>query len=219
MSMIEIIPTILAKSFEQFEGLIRKYEPFFNRVSIDISDGNFTPTKTISGYEEISKIETDLNFDIHLMVSMPTETIKQWLSTKADRYFIHLENGLASCEKMIGYIHGAGKQIGIVLNPKTEIEKLDSVVDKIDYIQIMTVDPGFYGATFLDSMVDRVRIVKKLYPNKTIVVDGGVNLGNVERLLKAGVSIFLIGTYFLKSDDIKKSLDDLNKLINNISYA
>ncbi|HAU07516.1 MAG: Ribulose-phosphate 3-epimerase [Candidatus Yanofskybacteria bacterium GW2011_GWF1_44_227] len=217
--MIEIIPSIIAKSFDQLEGFIRKYEPFFNRVSIDISDGNFTPTRTISGYEEIPRIETDLSFDVHLMVSMPGETIKQWLETKVDRYFIHLENGLPTCEKMIGYIHEAGKQVGVVVNPTTAIDRLSEVIDKVDYVQLMTVDPGFYGNKFLDQVVDNIREVKKIYPNKTIAVDGGVNLGNIEKLVKAGVSIFIMGTYFLKSEDIKKSLDDLNKSINNTLYA
>ncbi|MBX4211765.1 MAG: hypothetical protein KW806_03195 [Candidatus Yanofskybacteria bacterium] len=90
--MIEIVPSILAKTHEEFETLVRKFEPHVTRVHLDIIDGEFANNKTICGFEELRLITTSLSFDVHLMVRTPSKNLAEWYQTKADRFIIHPES-------------------------------------------------------------------------------------------------------------------------------
>src|SRR3989338_10021837 len=140
--MIKIIPSILAKTPEEFEKMIRMVEPYVDRVQLDIADGDFVSTKTISGYEELKKIETKVEFDVHLMVSRPEDQMYFWYETKASRFLIHAEtdHGHAS---LIDQIHFNGKKAGLVLNPETQIEKITELIDGIDFVIFSIWVSGF----------------------------------------------------------------------------
>lgn len=115
--MIEIIPAILTKTFDEFEKMVRRVEPFVERVALDIADESFTPSSTIKGHEELLKIETPVKFDVHLMIVHPSEEMYCWYKTKADRFFIHAENN-SNLGELINQIHMNHRKVGLVLNPE-----------------------------------------------------------------------------------------------------
>src|SRR3990167_2753094 len=162
--MVKIIPSILAKTPEEFEKLLKSVEPYVDRVHLDIGDGDFVPTKTISGYEQLINMETKVNFDIHLMVSRPEDQMYFWYKTKADRFLIHAETDHGH-SNLINQIHLNGRKVGLVLNPETQVEKIRSVIDDIDFVQFMTVYPGFYGSDFEEGVANKILEFHGEYPN------------------------------------------------------
>ena len=212
--MIKIIPSILAKTSEEFEKMVRMVEPYVERVQLDIADGDFVSTKTISGYEELKKIETKVEFDVHLMVSRPEDQMYFWYETKASRFLIHAEtdHGHAS---LIDQIHFNDKKAGLVLNPETQIEKITELIDGIDFVQFMTVAPGFYGSQFEESVINKILEFHGQYPSVPIFADGGINPETILRLMAVGVTSFVVGSYIMNSPDVGKAIEELSKMSNN----
>ena len=213
--MIKIIPSILAKTPEEFEKMIRMVEPYVDRVHLDVADGDFVSTKTISGYEELKKIDTKLYFDVHLMVSRPEDQMYFWYETKADRFLINAETDHGHAN-LIEQIHFNGKKAGLVLNPETQVDKIVELIDLIDFVQFMTVNPGFYGSEFVDGVVNKILEFHGQYPNMLIMVDGGVNLETARHLIAVGATTLVTGSYILESQDVGKAIEELNKISNNI---
>jgi ribulose-phosphate 3-epimerase len=212
--MIEIIPTIFAKTSEEFSNIVRRYEPYFIRASIDVSDGISTNEKTVSGYEELRKISSTLKFDTHLMVENPQDKMADWRGVPVDRFFIHIENNKGVIASLANNLHFNGKKIGLVINPDTDINEIREFVDLVDIVQFMTVQPGAYGRDFIRSVLDKMASFRELYPNVPIAVDGGINLETAMNVREAGATIFFVGSYFHNSSDIKKSLADLGEILN-----
>lgn len=212
--MIEIIPSILAGSYEEFETLIKKVEPFVERVSLDISDGVFTPSLTIKGYEEVNKINTPLKFDVHLMIRRPSEQMYNWYKTKADRFFIHIEDDY-NIKNILDQIHFNQRKVGLVLNPETKIDDAIEFIDSIDYIQFMCVHPGFYGRTFVEDVIDKISSFHENYPGVPIAVDGGINPETASKVIAAGASILIAGSYIFQSSDAGKAIEELKKATRN----
>ncbi len=208
--MIKIIPAILAKSYVEFEEMVRKIEPHADLVHLDIADGEFVPNKTIGGYEELMKIDTKLNFEIHLMINNPESQIGQWLRTKAIRYLIHWES-TAEIDTVISEFGVNGKEIGFVFNPQTDWSAIEPYIDRINLVQFMTVDPGFYGSLFLPEVLEKVRKFHAQYPSKRIQVDGGIHSSTIQAVIETGASSVVLGSHiFSEGRDIGEALKELN---------
>ena len=213
--MIKIIPSILATTKEEFERLLRSVEPYVDRVHLDIGDGDFVPTKTISGYEELIKMETKVNFDVHLMVSRPEDQMYFWYKTKADRFLIHAETDHGH-RNLIDQIHLNGRQAGLVLNPETQVEKIVELIEDIDFVQFMTVHPGNYGGEFVESVIDKILDFHGQYPNVPIMVDGAIHSETARRAIAVGASILVVGTHILQEgNDAGKAIEELKQISNN----
>ncbi len=210
--MIEIIPSILAKTSEEFEKLLRMVEPYVDRVHLDIGDGDFVPTKTISGYEELIKMETKAKFDVHLMVSRPEDQMYFWYKTKADRFLIHAETDHGH-KNLVDQIHFNGRKVGMVLNPETQFEKIAELIDDIDFVQFMTVHPGNYGGEFVENVIDKILDFHGQYPNIPIMVDGAIHTETARRVVAVGASILVVGTHILnEGNDAGKAIEELLKI-------
>lgn len=212
--MNKIIPSIIANSAEEFEKMIKLMEPYVDRIHLDVMDGVFVPNKTVSGYEELSKMETKLNFDVHLMVNNPEDQMYFWYQTKADRFLVHVESQ-ADLRGLIDQIHSNNKMVGLVLNPATPAEVMHEFVDDIDFVQFMTVDPGQYGADFIEEVVSKIENFHAKYPSTPIGVDGGVSPQTAPKLLAAGVSVFVVGSYIFSAADVGKAIAELQDAVQN----
>lgn len=216
--MIEVVPSILVATKEEFEALVRKLEPVTNRVHLDILDGIFTSTqKTISGYEEVLALDTrpngssgraKLQFDVHLMVAHPQELMAQWFKTKVDRIFIQAE-AQGDIKELLLEIKCQGRKAGLSLNPETSVDTITECLPMLDYVQFMTIHPGAYGRPFLADTVDKILNFHDLYPDITIAVDGGMNPQTARLVRNAGASIIISGSYVEKSSDMVKAIAEL----------
>ncbi|MDP3697680.1 MAG: ribulose-phosphate 3-epimerase [Candidatus Taylorbacteria bacterium] len=220
--MIEVIPAILTDSSLKFKELVRKLEPYTRRIHIDIADGDFVPNKTVRGYEELREIEASVKFDIHLMVEKPEEHLKEWLHTHADRFIIHAESK-SDLAAVIDELHKNRRKVGMALNPETSVDKVEpylpqtsrSLASGIDFVQFMTVHPGFQGGSFVKEVVDKIAAFHKGNPGIIIMSDGGTTPETVPGLVQAGVSELVSGSYIINSGNIEKTINQIEEAANN----
>lgn len=192
--------------------MVRAIEPYTDLVQLDIADGKFVPNTTISGYQELKEIETNLNFEIHLMVENPGIYFEPWSKIKkAIRFLIHWES-TDDFSALINQFKINGQELGCVFNPETDYNVIEPYIDKIKLVQFMTVNPGFQGASFLPEVLEKIRDFHLKFPQKIIQVDGGVKPEIIKSLELVGVSQAAVGSYIFKSNDIKKAM---KKLLNS----
>ena len=213
MSNIKIAPSILSADFSKLGSEIQDLEKAkADLIHIDVMDGHFVPNITI-GPEVISKLRkyTSLPFDVHLMISPVDNFIKDFAEAGADIITIHPEatNDLVNSIKKI---KSYNKKAGISLNPETSVEKVLTVLNLIDLVLIMSVNPGFGGQKFIKETLEKVKILKKEIDSKNlktqIEIDGGINFENAKIAKEAGVNIIVSGTTIFKENggDLKKNI-------------
>ena len=210
--MIEIIPAILTKDSSEFADMVKEIMPFSKKIHLDIADGVFVPNKTIGGIEELKAVEGGLEITVHLMIKNPEEQISDWLKTSAVGYVFHIE-ATEKAGELIKIIKENKKKIGIALNPKTPIETVAPYLNQIDFAHFMAVEPGFYGSKFVDSVLAKIVEFHKLYPNVLISIDGGVTPDTAPKLVKAGASMLISGSYIFKSADIGEAIKNLQEAV------
>jgi len=213
MSSIKISPSILSADFSKLGSEIENLEKAgANLIHIDVMDGHFVPNITI-GPEVIAKLRkyTILPFDVHLMISPVNNFIKNFAQAGADIITIHPEatNDLVSSIKII---KSYKKKVGVSLNPETSVNKVLPVLNLIDLVLVMSVNPGFGGQKFIEKTLEKVKILRKEIDSngfKTqIEIDGGINFTNAKMAIKAGVDILVSGTTIFKENqgDLKKNI-------------
>ena len=213
MSNIKISPSILSADFSKLGSEIKDLEKAnADLIHIDVMDGHFVPNITI-GPDVINKLRkyTKLPFDVHLMISPVHKYIKNFAEAGADIITIHPEatNDLVgSIKKIKSY----NKKAGVSLNPETSVEKVLPILNLIDLVLVMSVNPGFGGQKFIKDSLNKVKILRKEIDSKKlkteIEIDGGINFENATMAKEAGVDILVSGTTIFKDNggDLKKNI-------------
>jgi len=213
MTNIKISPSILSADFSKLGSEIQDLEKAeADLIHIDVMDGHFVPNITI-GPDVISKLRkyTSLPFDVHLMISPVHNFIKNFAEAGADIITIHPEatNDLVSSIKEI---KSYNKKAGVSLNPGTSVDKVLPVLNLIDLVLVMSVNPGFGGQKFMEETLEKVKILRKeidLKKHKVqIEIDGGINFKNSKMARNAGVDILVSGTTIFKENEgnLKKNI-------------
>ena len=213
MSNIKISPSILSADFSKLGSEIQNLEKAkADLIHIDVMDGHFVQNITI-GPEVISKLRkcTSLPFDVHLMISPVDNFIKNFAEAGADIITFHPEatNDLVNTIKKI---KSYNKKVGVSLNPETPVEKVLSVLNLIDLVLIMSVNPGFAGQKFIKNTLEKVKKLRKEIDSQKlkteIEIDGGINFENAKMAKEAGVNILVSGTTIFKENEgnLKKNI-------------
>lgn len=196
---IEIIPTILVKSFSEVKQRIKQVENFVNWVQLDIMDGVFVDNETWNKPSDLKGFKTRVRLEAHLMIEKPEEVIDEWLEV-VDRVIVHYEatNNISE-----------GKRIGLAINPETSIDVVKPFLNNLDLVLCMTVNPGWGGQEFQQGTLDKIKALRKLWPDGNIEVDGGINPETAKKTIKAGANLICAGTYIFKSKNIKEAIEKL----------
>ncbi|WP_304353409.1 ribulose-phosphate 3-epimerase [Brachyspira innocens] len=215
MNKIMIAPSILTSSFLNLESAIKELkEAQSDYLHLDIMDGVFVPQITF-GAKIVSDIKkaSNIPLDVHLMIVNPEKHIDDFAKAGADIISVHYEGNI-HIHKIIHQIKSHNIKAGIVLNPHTRVDVIEPIIDDIDYILIMSVNPGFGGQKFIESSVKKIKEAKKLIGNRDIIlaVDGGVNLNTCNMVIEAGANFLVAGSAIIDSDNKK---DTINKLRGN----
>ena len=216
--MIEIIPTILAKSFKEIKERIRKVENYINWAQLDIMDGKFVNNETWNDSNDLKNFKTRAKLEAHLMIEKPEQKIDDWLEN-VDRVIVHYEAS-NNIEDLIKKAKDKGKQIGLAINPETSIEAVNPFLKDLDLVLCMTVQPGWGGQEFKDEVLSKIETLRMTWPDGNIEVDGGINNKNINDVVKAGANLICVGTYIfnpsplakgdrVKSKDIKQAIESL----------
>ncbi len=206
-----VAPSILSADFSKLGEEIKNVEKAgADLIHIDVMDGNFVPNITIGVcvVKSIRRI-THLPFDVHLMIENPEKHFLSFVEAGADYITVHVE-ATKTLYRLVDEIKKYCK-VGVALNPATPLCSVENILDKIDLLLIMTVEPGYGGQKFIDSMIEKVKKAKEMIKGKDILlaVDGGVNDENAVKLKKAGVDLLVAGSYIFKSDDYENAIKKL----------
>ena len=213
MTTIKISPSILSADFSKLGNEIQNLEKAeADLIHIDVMDGHFVPNITI-GPEVISKLRkyTTLPFDVHLMISPVHNFIKNFADAGADIITIHPE-ATSDLVSSIKKIKSYNKKAGVSLNPKTSVNKVLPVLNLIDLVLVMSVNPGFGGQQFMKNTLEKVKVLRKEIDSKKIKtqieIDGGINFENAKMAKEAGVDILVSGTTIFKENggNLKKNI-------------
>lgn len=206
---MKIVPAILAETKDEFLFLLRQAESFTDYVQIDLMDGFFVPTKSFSE-EKINSVETSLSFELHLMVKHPAAFMSRIHNQCIKKVIFHFESEVKHLD-FINQIRARGLIPGLAINPETYINQFRGLVQYIDTILFLTVTPGKYGSHFRPEVMDKIAESRKVFPNKTIAVDGGVSLDNLKMFYNIGVDYVCIGSRIFLSDSPEKSFSAFAK--------
>ncbi len=209
--MVKISASILSADFANLQQDLQKLESSnIDMLHIDVMDGNFVPNISI-GAPVIKSLRkhSKLVFDVHLMIQRPELAIIDYIQAGADIITIHPETTI-HLDRTLDLITKYGVKAGVSLMPASSPSLLDYVMDKIDVILIMTVNPGFAGQTFIASQLEKVRIVAekvKNYKKKILIaVDGGINQLTAQECIKAGSDILVCGSFIFNSHDYRAQI-------------
>ena len=214
--MKKILPSILSADFANLERDIKELESIgVDMFHIDVMDGNFVPNISF-GFPIIESIrpKTDKIFDCHLMIANPENYVEQFCKVGCDMVSFHIE-ATNHADRVIQVIKNNGKKAGIVLNPQTSIESIKYLLPKLDYVLIMTVNPGFGGQKFIPEMLEKIEELVKLREEKNynflIEVDGGINTETSKACRDKGADLLVCGSFLFGASDKEKTLGELLK--------
>ena len=206
--MIKLSPSILSADFVILLEVVNKVENAgCDYLHIDVMDGHFVPNITL-GPQVVKSLRKDVNmvFDAHLMIENPDNYIKDFVDAGCDIIVVHQE-ACKHLHRTIQNIKSYGIKAGVSLNPATPIESIKHILEDIDMVLIMTVNPGFGGQSFIEGMIPKIEELKALIDSRglniDIQVDGGIKPNNVEKVVKAGANVIVAGSAIFNSDDIQ----------------
>ncbi len=209
-----IAPSILSADFSRLGDEIRAVEQAgADWIHIDVMDGHFVPNITIGPMiTEAAKRVTGLPLDVHLMIEQPDRYIPDFAEAGADYISVHAE-ACTHLNRTIALIRDTGAKPGVALNPATPVEALEWVLESLDFVLIMSVNPGFGGQSFIVNSLDRIRLLRQMIDKKNlstiIQVDGGVNASTIRDISEAGTDSFVAGSAIFGSSDYKATIEAL----------
>ncbi len=220
--MFALAPSILAADFKSLGNDLEKIQKAgATYVHLDVMDGRFVPSISF-GMPVIKSIRSISNciFDVHLMVKEPERYIDDFIACGADSITIHAE-AANHVSRTISHIKGCGIKAGIALNPSTPLNVLDYMLDLVDMVLIMTVNPGFGGQKYIDSSTRKITELRNLMNDcglaTDIQVDGGITLDNVSTVIEAGANIIVAGSAVFQGDIEKNTKDFLTIMKRSIA--
>jgi len=215
-----IAPSILSADFSILGNEIRDVEKAgAHWIHVDVMDGHFVPNITIGPLvvEALKRI-TFLPIDVHLMIENPDLYIPDFINAGATHISVHAET-CVHLNRTLESIKSAGVKAGVAINPSTPVHVLDCVMEYLDYVLIMSVNPGFGGQSFIPNSLQKIADIRRIIDDKSlsvlIEVDGGLDKNTIQAASKAGTDVFVAGSAIFLSKDYKETIDTFKEKIKS----
>ncbi|WP_298273053.1 ribulose-phosphate 3-epimerase [Geobacter sp.] len=214
--MKKIAPSILSADFARLGDEVRAVAAAgADYIHVDVMDGHFVPNITIGPLvvEAVRKV-TDLPLDVHLMIENPDLYIPDFARAGADIIVVHAE-ATVHLHRTVQLIKSLGKKAGVSLNPATPLAHLDYILDELDLVLLMTVNPGFGGQSFIEACLPKIHALRGMLDRRgceaELEVDGGVKTDNIDRISHAGADVFVAGSAVFNSPDYGATIKELKR--------
>ena len=214
--MAKVAPSILSADFSKLGADVQEIcELGSDYIHVDVMDGAFVPNISFGAgvMKSLNNVAT-IPYDVHLMIEDPDRYIEDFVTPNTEFITVHQE-ACRHLDRTIQHIHSTGVKAGVALNPATPIVMVEDVLDKVDMILIMSVNPGFGGQKFIPRALDKIRRLDEIRKANgydfVIEVDGGVNLQNCEELKSVGTDILVAGSAVFKAESRKEAIAVLGK--------
>lgn len=214
--MAKVAPSILSADFSKLGADVQEISDFgADYIHVDVMDGAFVPNISFgAGVMKSLNSVAAIPYDVHLMIEDPDRYIEDFVTPNTEFITVHQE-ACRHLDRTIQHIHSTGVKAGVALNPATPIVMVEDVLDKVDMILIMSVNPGFGGQKFIPRALDKIRRLDEIRKANghdfVIEVDGGVNLQNCDELKSVGTDILVAGSAVFKAEDRKEAIKVLGK--------
>jgi len=212
--MKKIAPSILSADFSKLgEEILAVEDAGVDLIHVDVMDGHFVPNITI-GPPVVASIKKIVRvpLDVHLMIDDPDRYIQSFANAGSDIITVHAE-ATAHLHRTVHLIREAGAKAGVSINPATPLVDIEQIIGDIDLLLIMTVNPGFGGQKFIESMLPKIRaardMIDRISPDILLEVDGGITLQNIGVVKEAGVDIFVAGSSIFLSEDYGQTIKEM----------
>ncbi|MBP2650042.1 MAG: rpe [Firmicutes bacterium] len=212
--MIKIAPSILSADFGCLASEIKRVEAAgADLIHIDVMDGHFVPNLTF-GPPVVKAVRsvTKLPFDVHLMINNPQQMLNSFIEAGADIITIHAETA-PHLHRLLQTIKEQDVKTGVSLNPSTPLSMVEEVLDEVDMVLIMSVNPGFGGQKFIGSALDKIKRLKEMITARNLTVDievdGGINADTARKVIAAGANVLVAGSAIYGANDLTKAVSIL----------
>lgn len=212
---ILIAPSLLSADFGRLNEEIKSVEPFCDMIHVDIMDGHFVPNITF-GAPVVSKMKCGRPMDVHLMIEHPEDYVDVFAKAvskahgkRSDCYLTVHQEACTHLHRIIQQIKKLGCKAAVALNPATPLYTIETILDELDMVLFMTVNPGFGGQEFILSVLPKIQALRKKAPRLSIQVDGGINDKTAKLAIKAGANILVAGSYIFGEKDREKAIESL----------
>jgi len=210
-----ISPSLLSADFSKLkEEIDVVVNAGASRLHLDVMDGHFVPNFTFGPFivDAIRKL-TDIHLETHLMISNPHKYLEDFIKAGSDTLIFHYEAS-TDIDRDINIIKNENILAGIAINPKTEVSEIIEYLDRLDYVLVMSVNPGFGGQGFIEETLDKMKRLSDLSSKHNFIVgvDGGVNLSTIDEVYETGIDVTIVGSGLYKADNINARFNQLMKI-------